>query len=189
MHSRDYPDNYWWALLIRWALTIVHACWRRWSQINKCIAINRDRQIRVVVDTSHLKNLNEFKNTVSLINDGFLNSAFDFLLMSSILRILAPKNWVLEDFKGIPRYKKSNQLLRSSVDKSFKGTLKKRIGHIPFRDVPGVGPVLSLLFSLYISILPRLSQPEKSYAKQLPKPSNYFPLNFVLLAFAIFLTE
>ena len=60
MHSRDYPDNYWWALLIRWALTIVHACWRRWSQINKCIAINRDRQIRVVVDTSHLKNLNEF---------------------------------------------------------------------------------------------------------------------------------
>ena len=95
-HLRDYPYEYWWTLLIRWSLTLVHAYWRRWIHITKFIEKFGDIPFRVVVDLRGAQIDLRFETSASFVFNGLLNEKFDFLIQSLMVSKLAPVGWFLE---------------------------------------------------------------------------------------------
>ena len=181
-HQRDYSFEYWWTLLIRPVLTTTQFLWRRWVTINSFIKKTHNEPLIVVVDPRTLDSEWKFKDTASLIYNGLQNEAFNYFILSLIIKALAPNTWTIVSTKN--KLANISELPIPAVPFStnfVKKYIKQKVGRLPLSDVPGIGGVSTLFFSCFINVLASKNrEPERGLALK-NFSQNYFPKEFLSL--------
>jgi putative transferase (TIGR04331 family) len=181
-HGKTYKEIFWSRLISRWIYHTVGATWRRWNLVQRFIDKHKNNSFRasIIKDSTEIKW--EFKGLEEFVNYGITTAEYDFWLYSLIIERLAPEPWELEHSHVFsppkrPRTSTSDPLLQSNF---IKRAARKLIGASPFSDVPGVGPLGALIFSMWVQILPRTERAIYFYT-QVDSPPRYFPESYLQL--------
>lgn len=156
-HDRDYSSAYWWALAAPWLSYLIPGFWRRWVLLEKFIKTHGHANFSVQVLAEAEQVDWKFPGFFEFLHHGLRSETFDFWLFSLILSRLAPANWQLEPLEvtigegwdnfGIPQ----PPVRRGR----WARPIRRRLGHLPVIDVPGLGRAWSLIFSGFVQLLPR----------------------------------
>ncbi len=152
-HSVQYSVSFWWIILGPWLSSIILATWRRWVHLEKTIKRLGLGPIKVQVMANSESHTINYGNTVEFMNHMRRSKHFDFWLFSLCFEAMIPENWIVEYVVG-----DANQdiLAHETINKSrLSKLLRNLMGRMPFSHTPGVGRLGSLLFSLYVCLLPR----------------------------------
>lgn len=150
-HLTNYDPNFWRFLVAPWLISVVPAVYCRFVQLRALAARLYTRQLRVGVT----KNTPTWQPTDSLdVWTRFLNhDAFDSWLSSKIVERIAPPSWQLVPVISIA----SPAPVRHEPKPLMRGMLRALFDMLRCRRVAGMGPLHAILFSAYLSLLPRKS--------------------------------
>lgn len=175
-HGERHSREYWRYLAFGWLATLLHTSWARYVHIRAFIARSGDRPFEVAVlrrpEPMHLADTGAFIESCC-------QEPYDFLVNSLILRKLAPPNWKLVEVdpwiegedKGPP------PVPSRSVPTGYRRLLewaRDRGLRLSFEQIPGVGHLEWLFWSLVLNLMPRRS-PLPPAVQEGSEPSADFP--------------
>lgn len=179
-HGRSYGYAYWWCLLAPWLSYLVPVAWRRWRWIAAFVERHRDEPFEVSI-LANADSINwRFPSFDHLVGSGINSEPFDFWIFSVFLQHLAPPAWRLipvhrDDLTEIVNI---TPLYRGRTNR-VKALLRRLLGRIPFIDVPGVGGIASIMFSLFIFLLPRRLNAQVFFGEVEKRVPGSFPTPFL----------
>ena len=179
-HGTNYETSFWSPLLTRWIFHSVGAAWRRWNLIQRFIEINQHEVIRVSVIAPAKDVKWNFAGLSEFVNLGLLSPEFDLWLYSLCLERLAPAHWKLEPIKNfsLTPHKAKKVFQPPANTNAIKRFGRKVLGRLPFGDILGVGPVGALIFSAWVSIIPKHT-PAPYFFQDIDAPPARFPDAFL----------
>ncbi len=156
-HGTEYETGFWWPLLARRIYQTTCTVWRRWELINRFIEKYQNETIHIAVAPTSSQASWYFAGNAEFFSLGLKSPEFDLWIYSLCLEKLAPAHWVMSPIENfsIPSFKGkiiSGPPVNSNVLKRFG---RKVLGRLPFSDIMGVGPVWTLFFSAWVSVIPR----------------------------------
>ncbi len=177
-HSRQYDLAYWWIILGPWLSSLILTSWRRWAAVEKFIKQNSTTAYRVQV----LEDAEQFTwnhaNTGAFMHDLRRSELFDLWLFSLCLGRLAPDNWSLEPVSAEALSRPPPPPPEERFG-PYRSLLRRLKGRMPFWDVPGVGRLWSLAFSLYVSLLPKKNNQPTFHGYEETQIPSRFPKAFL----------
>jgi putative transferase (TIGR04331 family) len=148
----EYSPTFWRNFLILWMIAAIQTSWRNFLNLELLIAKYNSEPIRVCVSNEEpnwqIRDLSDFMNLLQL--DGH----FNFWMSSSLLRAIAPDNWILEPVDYETSFSQERRIVREEqVENEDRSRLKAAIGRLGFDHVQGT-KYSRLIYALLINLLP-----------------------------------
>ena len=178
-HGTERSFAFWWTLGARWMNHLISAAWRRWVHVGKFAAAHGDMVLTVPIDEDAETRVWDFADTLAFLKQGLLAERFDFWLWSLCALRQKPPRWTMVPVATDARAEIPipEPPLRSNA---FRRFLRRRLGRLPFTDVPGSSAGAIGFLSIALAILPKHGT-ATFRAEPRSEPPNSFPPEFLVL--------
>ena len=167
----------WRNFLILWVIVSVQSTWRCYRNLELLVEKYGKNTFHVrYIDNDPEWRIKDLSHLLSLLNT---DVTFNYWIQSSILRKIAPDNWILE-----PRKQNISTLVddvgvpNNYVEINARNPIKAAIGRMGFDHVPGTS-LIRPLFAFLINLLPRLPATQKFFLGLDEEAEKEFPLQYL----------